>query len=825
MISLTLMAASLSLLSDTTKTAGQTASLPNYPDPAGPADSSAAAPAVTPVWPMAFSIGSTTCTIFEPQSDSWDGHNLSARSAVAVQSAGEPQPTYGVISFTALTLVDKSTRVARLAEFKITSADFPSARGRTQGYLALLDQQLPQHPPVVSLDRLQTSLILGDEPVKTGALNNTPPKVIIATRPAELVSIDGPPAWRPVEGTPLQRVINTRVLLLKDASGQYYLHLYDGYLQAASLDGPWQVAKQPPAGTDVAEKLADSGQVDLLRGQPDATTGKNPTLSAGAAPDVFVETRPSELVTFNGQPAYAPIPGTSLLYAENTTANVFKSLNDQQQYILISGRWYRAPSLDGPWKFVPGTKLPGDFANIPDSSPQENVKASVPGTPQAEEALIANSIPQSTAIARTTQMPNPQVDGAPQLAPIDGTPLHYVINSASPIIEVDPQSWYACQNGVWYASTSASGPWAVATAVPQVIYSIPTTSPLHYLTYVQVYGSTPNEVYEGYTPGYFGTEVSPDATVVYGTGYNYTPWIGSVWYGPPITWGCGFAPCWTPWYGWGFGCGFGWGWGWGFGFGCFPPFPWWGGYCGFGFHHGFFDHGFGHGFGHDGFAHTGGDLYRNGRGDSRGQFAANGFHDRGREGSAGEFGHAYNSRTGQLAGGQDARVRSVNGSAWHSGGSSSFASRSFNSGSFAVNRSYSGSSAQFGAARSFAMPSGNYTFRTAPFPSVNRGYSGGVNGGFGGYRSYGSFGGYGSYGGNRGYSGFDSYNGGFRGGTFNGGAVFRGGGSFGGGFNGGAIRGSGFGGGFSGGGGGFHGGGGFGGGGGFHGGGGGGGHR
>jgi len=56
MISLTLMAASLSLLSDTTKTAGQTASLPNYPDPAGPADSSAAAPAVTPVWPMAFSI-------------------------------------------------------------------------------------------------------------------------------------------------------------------------------------------------------------------------------------------------------------------------------------------------------------------------------------------------------------------------------------------------------------------------------------------------------------------------------------------------------------------------------------------------------------------------------------------------------------------------------------------------------------------------------------------------------------------------------------------------------------------------------------------------
>ena len=148
-----------------------------------------------------------------------------------------------------------------------------------------------------------------------------------------------------------------------------------------------------------------------------------------------------------------------------------------------------------------------------------------------------------------------------QLAPIEGTPLHYVVNSATPIIEVDPQSWYACQNGVWYAATSANGPWTVAASVPAVIYTIPPTSPLHYLTYVQVYGSTPDQVYEGYTPGYLGTEVADDGTVVYGTGYDYPPWIGDVWYGPPMTWGWGFDDCWTPWWGWGFDCGFGWGWG------------------------------------------------------------------------------------------------------------------------------------------------------------------------------------------------------------------------------------------------------------------------
>ena len=200
------------------------------------------------------------------------------------------------------------------------------------------------------------------------------------------------------------------------------------------------------------------------------------------------------------------------------------------------------------------------------------MKASVPGTQQATEALIANSIPQSTAVARTNQMAAPQFDGAMQLAPIAGTPLHYIVNSATPIIEVDSQTWYACQDGVWYSASTASGPWTVATSVPPVIYTIPPSSPLHYLTYVQVYGASPNEVYEGYTPGYMGTEVADDGTVVYGTGYDYNPWIGTVWYGPPVTWGWGFDDCWTPWWGWGFDCGFGWGWGWGWG-GCFSTSP------------------------------------------------------------------------------------------------------------------------------------------------------------------------------------------------------------------------------------------------------------
>jgi hypothetical protein len=610
-------------------------------------------------WPINFNDGTTSYTIFEPQSDSWDGHQMSARGAVAVQPADQAQPVYGVVAFNAITLVDKATHTATLADFKLVSADFPSARDQANNYLVPILIRYSKNVPPLALDRLESSLAL-PEPPKAESLDNAPPKIIVATHPAVLVYIDGPPAWRSVPGTGLERVINTRMLLLKNSSGVYYLHLFDGYLQASSLNGPWKVASLPPIEAGVAENEAVStGQVDLMTGSADETTGKTPSLHSSPVPDVFVATTPSELIQFGGPVDYASIPGTDLLYAVNTSGNVFKLLTDQQTYILISGRWYRAPSLDGPWQFVPGNQLPKDFANIPDNSPKENVKASVPGTSQAEEALIANSIPQSTAVARNTSMPDASIDGAMQLATIAGTPLHYVVNSATPIIEVNPQAWYACQDGVWYDSTSGDGPWTVATSVPSVIYSIPPNSPLHYVTYVQVYGSSADQVYEGYTPGYMGTEVGDDGTVVYGTGYDYAPWVGSAWYGPPITWGCGFNNCWTPWWGWGFDCGFGWGWGYGAfgGFACFPPHPWWGGYRGWHNHWG--DRWAGGG--HRDFANTGANLYHH-----DGQFGGRSFNSASRQPSFNGYGHAYNSRTGQLSGGQRGQVQNVSGSAWDS---------------------------------------------------------------------------------------------------------------------------------------------------------------
>jgi hypothetical protein len=212
----------------------------------------------------------------------------------------------------------------------------------------------------------------------------------------------------------------------------------------------------------------------------------------------------------------------------------------------------------------------------------ENVKASVPGTAQAQEAAIANSIPQTATVKRagTTMDPAPTIDGAPEYRPIEGTALQYVLNASVPIIETGPTAFYSVQNGVWFVASSVSGPWAVAASVPAEIYAIPPSSPLYYVTFVQVYDATPDVVYVGYTPGYYGTVLDPDGLVVYGTGYYYTPWIGADWFGFPCTYGFGAGVRWTPWTGWGFGFGFGWSWGFGIGMAWggwgWGPHPWWG---------------------------------------------------------------------------------------------------------------------------------------------------------------------------------------------------------------------------------------------------------
>jgi uncharacterized membrane protein YgcG len=156
----------------------------------------------------------------------------------------------------------------------------------------------------------------------------------------------------------------------------------------------------------------------------------------------------------------------------------------------------------------------------------------VPGTPQAKQAVVEATTPHTQTINKSTTG-TVTYDGQPQFNPIEGTPLRYAVNASPPVIRVDEKTYYVVDKGVWFSGTSPNGPWAVATSVPQIIYTIPASSAVHYVTYVHVYGATPTAVYTGYTAGYNGAVVTSSNTVVYSTGYVYPGWAGAYWYPPP----------------------------------------------------------------------------------------------------------------------------------------------------------------------------------------------------------------------------------------------------------------------------------------------------
>ena len=568
-ITKTLFLALFTVLAVGTATAQQP--LPNAPS--AQKDKTQTATKQSENWPRTFTSGPDTFTVYQPQVDKWEGDRIDLYSAVELKSGKEGPAKYGVVWFRARTEVDKINRLVALDQAEVTQIKFPVAHEKEAELKALLDKKLPGATKTISLDRLQSMLEASDDRIKTVEVKNDPPMIIISTKPALLVLIDGEPQLRDVPNVDLQRVINTRSIVLFDVDKKlYFLRVEDWWLQSKAVDGPWEYAKKLPKDMKKAEEyLVSQNQAQNPTGekppQPKQSlkdAGKNAPI-----PVVYVVFAPAELIETTGDPQYSAIAGTGLEYVSNTSGNIFRLNNEY--YVLISGRWFKAASFDGPWTFVGASEIPPSFAKIPTTSPKSTVLASVPGTPQAKEALIANSIPQTATITRSEAKLTVQYDGEATFVPIQGTSMSYAKNTSAAVIKVSDNNYYSVEAGVWFKAPSPQGPWRVTDSVPEEIYTIPPSSPLYYVTYVKVYSSTPDVVYVGYTPGYYGTVVSANtSTVVYGTGWYYPPYIGpTVWYGWPYTYGVGAGFTYTTSSGWSFGFGYG--------YAYYPwYYPWWG---------------------------------------------------------------------------------------------------------------------------------------------------------------------------------------------------------------------------------------------------------
>lgn len=525
-------------------------------------------------WPREADLGEEKILMYQPQVEGWRDDEISLYAALSVENESDKKLNYGVVWFTARTEVDKVNRRVTLDNFQVTRLKFPALESKQSEYETFLNTRMAGKSRVIALDRLEaalTALSTEKSDIKGLTVKNDPPRVIFTTKPSMLVVIDGPVKFRDVGGTSLQKVLNSQAFILMDTkNAKYYLNVMDGWVEALALEGPWSYVSKIPDDMKEITKLIQERQQDK------ATEGTTPPSlkkanKDGKIPAIYVSSVPAELLMSEGPPQFETIPEAKLEYVKNTTANIFHDPETLNYYVLLAGRWFQSKSLEsGPWQFVAGQNLPAGFAKIPENSSKAGVLVSVPGTTPAQEALIANSIPQTATITRNEAHCDVKYDGDPKFNNIEGTTLQYAVNTATPVLQVKDK-YYAVENAVWFVGPSATGPWAVATSIPEEIYAIPPSSPLHYVTYVKVYRSTPEVVYVGYTPGYYGTVVSSTTTtVVYGTGYYYPPYVGAYWYGAPYTYGVGVATTWSSGTGWSLTIGVGYTYG-------YPYYyPWWG---------------------------------------------------------------------------------------------------------------------------------------------------------------------------------------------------------------------------------------------------------
>jgi hypothetical protein len=508
-------------------------------------------------WPRQFEKKKWIVVLYQPQPESLNDIQLKARMAVSVTKEGSKTPAFGAVWITATLDIDRDDRLVYIDEIHVDRVKFPNSTQEQEKSLAeFLEDEIPDLDLEISLDRLLAAIDQTQFHLKSAeALKNDPPKIIVMTSPAILITIDGNPQRRKIKDTELERVINTTFPIVYDPDDEeYYFYGTTVWFTTEDLiSGEWKAIKSPP---DEVE--------ELFKEKPGDEKVQPPPDEAGASPEelrkakIVVATVPAELIVCIGEPNLAPIAGDQLLYVTNTESDVFLDINLQKYFLLLAGRWFSGPSLkEGPWTFVHPDSLPKIFARIPEQSAKGEVLSHVPGTPQATEAYYDAQMPQTAAVKRTEAKLEVSYDGEPQFKPIEGTSMLYAVNTSSQVLSIGGQ-YFACDQGVWFAAPSAKGPWKVSDTRPSQVDSLPPGSPVYNTKYVYVYESTPEVVYVGYTPAYTGC-YPYYGTVVYGTGWYYPPYVSPyVYYPRPVTYG--FAVHYSPYTGWGFGMSWGVGW-------------------------------------------------------------------------------------------------------------------------------------------------------------------------------------------------------------------------------------------------------------------------
>ncbi len=232
-------------------------------------------------------LGRHRSPLYQPQLDAWDGAKLSFYAAFAVREKPDANPLYGVVWGDGRTVVDKDSRLVTFSDRQIRRLVLPSAPDREKALLEGRERGGGAGRRArIALDRLAAMLEVAeaDRATRALALKNDPPRIVFSYKSAILVTIDGEPVWRPVKDAKLERVLNTRVLVVRkgkdDLLPARLRRLDDGEEPGGAVDGGEEAAQGAAGGARRREGLRAGGPPH--RRQPERR--EDPALAQAGGP-------------------------------------------------------------------------------------------------------------------------------------------------------------------------------------------------------------------------------------------------------------------------------------------------------------------------------------------------------------------------------------------------------------------------------------------------------------------------------------------------------------------------------------------------------------
>jgi hypothetical protein len=395
--------------------------------------------------------------------------------------------TWGSLDLTGTAHLDLSSRLAAVDGLAATSTAFP---GLDDALATATVEALPNKLPAEILIRLE--LITdrpGAAPVEdavTGSVSKRPPEVHVRRTPAMLVQIDGEPEMGQVESFPLEYVLNCATDIFHELRDDRWLMLVDGFWASSpKLEGPWEWfdGKLPVVLTQLP---VDHPRGHVRRYVPGTRrynnrVGKTPPTRPESLPEIIISEKPAELVRLLGDPLFTLVPGVKLMIVANTASDLLFHPRTGKYFLLISGRWFTADEVDGPWEQHYGA-LPDEFKGIPTDHSRAHVLYSVPGTPQSAEAAARALLPERVLLHRRINASIKYEKGTIISSPIEKVDYRIVTSTEDAEFEM-ADGYYACVRGAWFRSDTGKGQWKIVEELPEALKSVPESTGAYHVSW------------------------------------------------------------------------------------------------------------------------------------------------------------------------------------------------------------------------------------------------------------------------------------------------------------------------------------------------------